>query len=136
MIQTKCTASRDVKFSNQRLFRNFTQLTTSRIAMNSLFETGSILSAKEGSFPEGTTKLVAPMGDDDPGGIDFSRIPKKYHIVRTFPIFPKDYAEQGYRCYNKDGNWNVVLWPSANPDSRKDCQYLSDAVRLMLDEIR
>lgn len=86
--------------------------------------------------PEMTTKLVDPPDDDFNDGPNASRIPKQYHIVKTFPIFPKDYADQGYRCYNKDGLWNVVIWPSNNPDSREDVEHLSDAVRLMLDEIQ
>lgn len=86
--------------------------------------------------PEMTTKLVDPPDDDLIDEPNASRIPKQYHIVKTFPIFPKDYADQGYRCYNKDGLWNVVIWPSNNPDSREDVIHLSDAVRLMLDEIQ
>ena len=85
--------------------------------------------------PEMTTNLIEPAeGAEDETSV--SRIPKKYHITKTFPIFPKDYADKGYRVYNKDGLWNVVLWPSNNPDSRQDVIYLSDAVRLMLDEIQ
>jgi hypothetical protein len=100
-----------------------------------ILEARSILGGKSHAELDLTTKLIPPSSTDD-GDIVGSRIPNKYHIVRTFPIFPKDYADQGYRCYNKDGTWHVVLWPSANPDSRQDVQYLSDAVRLMIDEIQ
>lgn len=100
--------------------------------MDSLLESSQILGGKNVKPADMTTKLISPSGNEDS---DISRIPKKYHIVRTFPIFPKDYADQGYRVYNNNGTWNVVLWPSSNPDSRQDVQYLSDAVRLMLDEL-
>lgn len=102
--------------------------------MNVLLDSSTVLGGKDGDKQEMTTKLISPQDETDE--TDVSRIPKKYHIVKTFPIFPKDYADQGYRCYSKDGVWNVVLWPSANPDSRQDIQFLSDAVRLMLDEIQ
>ncbi|OHT03341.1 hypothetical protein TRFO_29260 [Tritrichomonas foetus] len=103
--------------------------------MHALLESSQILGGKDIKPPEMTTKLIAPSVDQDDTQ-DISRIPKKYHIIRSFPIFPKDFADQGYRVYNNNGTWNVVLWPSANPDSRQDVQYLSDAVRLMLDELQ
>lgn len=103
--------------------------------MDPLIESTQILGGKNLKSPEMTTKLISPSENDDDTE-EISRIPKKYHIVRTFPIFPKDYADQGYRVYNNNGTWNVVLWPSSNPDSRQDVQYLSDAVRLMLDELQ
>lgn len=103
--------------------------------MDPLLESTQILGGENLKSPEMTTKLVEPSETDD-NSEEISRIPKKYHIVRTFPIFPKDYADQGYRVYNNNGTWNVVLWPSSNPDSRQDVQYLSDAVRLMLDELQ
>ena len=103
--------------------------------MDVLAESVGLLGGRTSKDIEMTVKLIAPQ-PEDPDEVENSRIPKKYHIVRTFPIFPKDYADQGYRCYNKDGLWHVVFWPSSNPDSRQDVQYLSDAVRLMLDELQ
>ena len=104
--------------------------------MNELSETSRILGDKYAlDGIEMTTRLVEPQVEDLTN-ISVSRIPKQYHITKTFPIFPKDYADQGYRVYNKDGLWNVVIWPSNNPNSREDALHLSDAVRLMLDEIQ
>jgi len=103
--------------------------------MQSLNEARSILGHRSDNSKEMTTKLIGPStGNEEEMSI--SRIPKSYHIVKTFPIFPKDFADKGYRVYNKEGLWNVVLWPSNNPDSREDVIFLSDAVRLMLDEIQ
>ena len=101
--------------------------------MKTLKESSNILHKVDA--PNMTTRLVEPDDQNDSDSA-ISRIPKQYHITKTFPIFPKDYADKGYRVYNKDGIWNVVLWPSNNPDTREDVIYLSDAVRLMLDEIQ
>ena len=105
--------------------------------MKTLLESSHLLDEKDSKPLDMTTKLITPKEEDSENEEQMiSRIPKKYHIVRTFPIFPKDYADQGYRVYNNNGAWNVVLWPSVNPDTRQDVQYLSDAVRLMLDELQ
>lgn len=67
-------------------------------------------------------------------GVD-SKIPTKYFIVQSFPIFPQDYSNKGHKIYFDDGKWNVVLWPSNTSNFKDEIRYLSDAVDIMIDDI-
>lgn len=64
-----------------------------------------------------------------------TRIPSKYHIIQTFPVFPSEYSGKGYKIYFRDGKWNVVLWPSNTSNYKDEIHYLDNAVQKMLDEI-
>lgn len=64
-----------------------------------------------------------------------SRIPTKYYIVQSFPIFPQDFSNKGHKIYFEDGKWNVILWPSKTSNYKDEVRYLSDAVDRMMDSI-
>lgn len=64
-----------------------------------------------------------------------SKIPTKYYIVQSFPIFPQDFSNKGYKIYFDDGKWNVVLWPSKTSNYKDEVRYLSSAVDRMMDSI-
>ena len=67
-------------------------------------------------------------------GVD-SKIPTKYFIVQSFPIFPQDFSNKGHKIYFDDGKWNVVLWPSNTSNFKDEIRFLSDAVDRMIDDI-
>jgi len=64
-----------------------------------------------------------------------SRIPIKYHIVKTFPIFPQEYSNKGYKIRNEDGKWNVILWPSNVSSYKEEVRYLKNAVDSMVEDL-
>ena len=67
-------------------------------------------------------------------GVD-SKIPTKYYIIQSFPIFPQDFSNKGHKIFYDNGQWNVILWPGNTSNFKDEVRFLSDAVDRMIDDI-